>query len=130
ALSDPPLVGAMLVATSSPGFDPGWPADVSVARALAPLPTSEVLKALANTVRPSSSLLSSPRTINPLYVEQLLRFLREESGAVPPGPPRPPPPRGARPCPPGLAASSRPRPCGATTPTTRSCHGCSSTKRS
>jgi serine/threonine-protein kinase len=84
ALSDPPLVGAMLVATSSPGFDPGWPADVSVARALAPLPTSEVLKALANTVRPSSSLLSSPRTINPLYVEQLLRFLREESGAVPP----------------------------------------------
>src|ERR1019366_6835931 len=84
ALSDPPLVGAMLVATSSRVFDPGWPADVSVARALAPLPTSEVLKALANTVRPSSSLLSSPRTINPLYVEQLLRFLREESGAVPP----------------------------------------------
>jgi serine/threonine protein kinase/tetratricopeptide (TPR) repeat protein len=84
ALSDPPLVAAMLVATSSPGFDPGWPADVSVARALGPLPTSEVLKALAQSVRPSSSLLSSPRTINPLYVEQLLRFLREESGAVPP----------------------------------------------
>jgi serine/threonine protein kinase/tetratricopeptide (TPR) repeat protein len=84
ALSDPPLVAAMLVATSSAGFDPGWPADVSVARALGPLPTSEVLKALAQSVRPSSSLLSSPRTINPLYVEQLLRFLREESGAVPP----------------------------------------------
>jgi serine/threonine protein kinase len=84
ALSDPPLVAAMLVATSSPGFDPGWPADVAVARSLNPLPTTEVLKALAHSVRPSSSLLSSPRTINPLYVEQLLRFLREESGAVPP----------------------------------------------
>ncbi|HEX3770855.1 MAG TPA: protein kinase [Polyangiaceae bacterium] len=84
ALSDPPLVAAMLVATSSPGFDPGWPEDVAVARTLGPLPTSEVLKALAHAVRPGSSLLSNPRSINPLYVEQLLRFLREESGAVPP----------------------------------------------
>jgi serine/threonine protein kinase len=83
ALSDPPLVAALLVATSSPGFDPGWPADVAVSRVLAPLQTSDVLKALANTSRPSSPVLNGSRTIAPLYVEQLLRFLREESGAVP-----------------------------------------------
>jgi serine/threonine-protein kinase len=83
ALSDPPLVPALLVATSSPGLDPGWPADVAAARVLSALPTSEVLKALSRTTRPSSPVLTGSRTIVPLYVEQLLRFLREVSGAVP-----------------------------------------------
>jgi serine/threonine-protein kinase len=83
ALSDPPLVPALLVATSSPGLDPGWPADVSAARVLSAVPTSEVLKALSRTARPSSPVLTGSRTIVPLYVEQLLRFLREVSGAVP-----------------------------------------------
>jgi serine/threonine protein kinase/tetratricopeptide (TPR) repeat protein len=83
ALSDPPLVPALLIGTSSPSFDPGWPADVAAARVLGPLPTSELLKALARTARPSTPALSGARTIVPLYAEQLLRFLREESGAVP-----------------------------------------------
>jgi serine/threonine protein kinase len=83
ALSDPPLVPALLIGTSSPSFDPGWPADVAASRTLAPLPTSALLKALARSSRPSSPALTGSRTIVPLYAEQLLRFLREESGAVP-----------------------------------------------
>jgi hypothetical protein len=83
ALSDPPLVPALLIGTSSPSFDPGWPADVAASRKLAPLPTSALLKALARGARPSSPALSGSRAIVPLYAEQLLRFLREESGAVP-----------------------------------------------
>ncbi len=81
ALNDPPLVAALLVATYSPGFDPDWPEDAS-ARLLSPLPTSEVLRVLAPSAKPSSPLFGL-RTIVPLYAEQLLRFLREESGAVP-----------------------------------------------
>jgi hypothetical protein len=83
ALSDPPLVPALLIGTSSPSFDPGWPADVAVSRTIGPLPTSALLKALARTSRPSSPALTGTRAIVPLYAEQLLRFLREESGAVP-----------------------------------------------
>jgi Protein kinase domain/AAA ATPase domain/Tetratricopeptide repeat len=83
ALSDPPLVAALLIGTSSPSFDPGWPADVAAARVLAPLPTGVLLKTLARVARPSSPALGGSRTIVPLYAEQLLRFLREESGAVP-----------------------------------------------
>jgi serine/threonine-protein kinase len=83
ALSDPPLVPALLIGTSSPSFDPGWPPDVAASRVLSPLPTSALVKALARVTRPSSPALTGGRTIVPLYAEQLLRFLREESGAVP-----------------------------------------------
>src|SRR5579859_3480824 len=84
ALSDPPLVPALLVATYTPGFDPGWPNDVA-ARVITGLPTPDVAKALASTVRPSSPALTVARTIVPLYLEQLIRFSREESGPVPAG---------------------------------------------
>jgi serine/threonine protein kinase/tetratricopeptide (TPR) repeat protein len=83
ALSDPPLVPALLVATSSPSFDPAWPADVAASRVVGALPTSTFLKALARVSKPSSPAITGARTIVPLYAEQLLRFLREESGAVP-----------------------------------------------
>ena len=83
-LSDPPLVPALLIATYTPGFDPGWAADVAAARVLTGLPTSEVSKVLARTVRPSSAALFGARTIVPLYLEQILRYTREESGVPPP----------------------------------------------
>jgi serine/threonine-protein kinase len=83
-LSDPPLVPALLIATYTPGFDPGWAADVAAARVLTGLPTSEVGKVLAHTVRPSSAALFGARTIVPLYLEQILRYTREESGVPPP----------------------------------------------
>jgi serine/threonine-protein kinase len=83
ALSDPPLVPALLVGTTSPSFDPMWPADVAASRSLAPVPTADLLAALGSASRPSAPALAGSRTIVPLYAEQLLRFLREESGAVP-----------------------------------------------
>jgi serine/threonine-protein kinase len=84
ALSDPPLVPALLIATYPPGFDPGWAPDVAVARVITGLPTGEVARALSRAPSPSTSTFLGGRTIVPLYLEQLMRFTREESGTVPP----------------------------------------------
>ena len=84
-LVDPPLVPGLIVATYTPGFDPGWAPDVAAIRQLGGLPTAEVLKVLAHPFRPSSPAFRGSPTIVPLYLEQLLRFLREEAGAVPGG---------------------------------------------
>jgi len=83
-LSDPPLVPSLLIATYPPGFDPAWAAEVAPARVLAGLPAADVIRALAQTGRPSSPVFGGTRMVVPLYIEQLLRFLREESGGVPP----------------------------------------------
>jgi serine/threonine protein kinase len=84
-LSDPPLVPALLIATYPPGFEPGWAEDVASARTLSGLPTSEVGKVITPSARPSGPALLGARTIVPLYLEQLLRYSREESGVAPPG---------------------------------------------
>jgi serine/threonine-protein kinase len=84
ALSDPPLVPALLVATYPPGFDPGWDADVAAARVLVGLAAQEVTTSLLQSGRASVPAFGASRTVVPLYVEQLLRFYREESSAVPP----------------------------------------------
>ncbi|MGH7272654.1 MAG: AAA family ATPase [Polyangiaceae bacterium] len=83
ALSDPPLVPALLLGAYSPGFDPGWPAEIALSRVLPGLQTREVLDALAQTARPISPVFGASRTVAPLYIEQLLRFLREGAGGVP-----------------------------------------------
>jgi serine/threonine protein kinase len=85
ALSDPPLVPALLIATYAPGFDPGWADDVAEVRALGGLPTADVVKTLGHGLRPSSPALRGSTTIVPLYLEQLLRVLREDAGAAPGG---------------------------------------------
>ena len=84
-LVDPPLVPGLIVATHSPGFDPGWAPDLAPVRAIGGLPTAEVLRVLAHPLRPSSPAFRGSTTIVPLYLEQLLRFLREEAGGVPGG---------------------------------------------
>jgi serine/threonine-protein kinase len=84
-LSDPPLVPALLIATYPPGFDPGWPADVSTARVLTGLATAEVAKIIVQGAKPSTPALGASRTILPLYLEQLLRYSREESTEAPSG---------------------------------------------
>jgi len=84
-LTDPPLVPGLIIATHSPGFDPGWAPDLAPMRPLGGLPTAEVIGTLAQPFRPSSLTLRGSDTIVPLYLEQLLRFLREEAGAVPEG---------------------------------------------
>jgi serine/threonine-protein kinase len=85
ALNDPPLVPSLLVGIYAPGFDPGWASEVAAARVLTGLPTGAVANALAQSVQPSSPALSGASTIAPLYLEQLLRFMREESSAAPAG---------------------------------------------
>jgi len=82
-LIDPPLVPGLIVATYSPGFDPGWAADVAAIRHIGGLPTSDLLGVLA--VKPTALAFRGATTIVPLYLEQLLRFLREEAGPVPGG---------------------------------------------
>jgi serine/threonine-protein kinase len=81
ALSDPPLVPALLVASHSPGYEPGWPADVAQARVLAGLKPLDAAKAAGVTPLP----ISGDRPIAPLYVEHLLLLQREAPGYPPAG---------------------------------------------
>jgi serine/threonine-protein kinase len=85
ALNDPPLVPALLIATYAAGFNPGWAGDVAAARVLVGLPANEVAKVLEQSVKPNPPPLGGTRSVVPLYVEQLLHFLREESGRAPAG---------------------------------------------
>jgi serine/threonine protein kinase len=81
ALNDPPLVPALMLGAYAPGFDPAWSPDVAAARTLSGLPKNQVLDALAKSAKPSSPAFGGEsKTIAPLYIEQLLRFLREEAG--------------------------------------------------
>jgi serine/threonine-protein kinase len=81
AVGEPPLVPSVLVVTYPPGHDPGWPASIASARVLMGLAPGMVSRLLAGTSRPSSSI--GGRGIAPLYVDQLLRFSREQGGRAP-----------------------------------------------
>ena len=83
AISEPPLVPALLVVTYAPGFDPGWSGHVAAARVLAGLPTASVAKLLAHGDMSGAPPLRGERTISPLYLEQLLRFMREQGSGAP-----------------------------------------------
>jgi serine/threonine-protein kinase len=85
ALSDPPLVPALLIATYAPGFDPGWAADVAEVRSIGGLPIGEVAASLGHVLRTSSPALRGATSLVPLYLEQLLRLGREDAGAAPGG---------------------------------------------
>jgi serine/threonine-protein kinase len=82
ALSDPPLVPALLVATHAPGSDPGWPSDVSQTRVIAGLRTEDAVSAIGGPLPPA---FEGDRTVVPLYLENYLLFQREASGDPPPG---------------------------------------------
>ncbi len=81
AVGEPPLVPALLIVSYPPGHDPGWPASTASARVLMGLPPGLVSRLLAGTSKPSSSI--GGRGIAPLYVDQLLRFSREQGGRAP-----------------------------------------------
>ena len=82
ALSEPPLAPALLVVTYAPGFEPGWPGSAAgrVLNGLAPPVVAKLLKASGSTSSPS---LAEGRGIAPLYLDQLLRYTREQGGAAP-----------------------------------------------
>ncbi len=81
ALSDPPLVPALIIATHPPKFDPGWPPDVSEARILPALKAADAAKAGAMSVPP----FEGDRGVVPLYLEHSLLFQRESPGDPPSG---------------------------------------------
>jgi serine/threonine-protein kinase len=81
AVGEPPLVPSLLIVSYPPGHDPGWPASTASARVLMGLPPAAVSKLLQGTNKPSSTI--GGRGIAPLYVEQLLRFSREQGGRAP-----------------------------------------------
>ena len=81
AVGEPPLVPSLLIVSYPPGHDPGWPASTASARVLMGLPPALVSKLLQGTNKPSSQI--GGRGIAPLYVEQLLRFSREQGGRAP-----------------------------------------------
>jgi serine/threonine protein kinase len=81
AVGEPPLVPSLLVVSYPPGHDPGWPASTASARVLMGLPPALVSKLLQGTNKPSSQI--GGRGVAPLYVDQLLRFSREQGGRAP-----------------------------------------------
>ncbi len=80
-VGEPPLVPALLVVTYPPGFDPGWPASTASARVLNGLTPAVV----ARLVQPgmASTVGIAHRGVLPLYIDQLLRFTREQAGTAP-----------------------------------------------
>jgi hypothetical protein len=82
-ICEPPLVPVLLLAACAPGFDPGWPAVANASRALTGLPGPLVAKLIAATGAPSAPSFSGGRGIAPLYVDQVLRFSREQGGVAP-----------------------------------------------
>ena len=81
AVGEPPLVPSLLVVSYPPGHDPGWPASTASARVLMGLAPGLVSRLLQGTSKPSSSI--GGRGIAPLYVDQLLRFSKEQGGRAP-----------------------------------------------
>jgi serine/threonine-protein kinase len=81
AVGEPPLVPSLLVVSYPPGHDPGWPASTASARVLMGLAPGLVSKLLQGTNKPSSSI--GGRGVAPLYVDQLMKFSREQGGRAP-----------------------------------------------
>jgi serine/threonine-protein kinase len=84
AVGEPPLVPALLVVTYPPGADPGWPASTASARVLTGLGATDVGKLVTGKVSISSPAFGPGRGIAPLYVDQLLRYTKEQGGSPPP----------------------------------------------
>ena len=82
AVAEPPLVPVLLVATHVPGFDPGFLEGVVQPRVLQGLPAQLVTK-LLSAADVKASVPPGGRGVPPLYVDQLVRFMREQ-GASPP----------------------------------------------
>jgi serine/threonine protein kinase len=82
AIGEPPLVGALLVVAYTAGFDPGWSANAAAARVLTGLPTAVVAKVFAQSQSNHPSL-GGARAVSPMYLEQLVRYLREQGGGAP-----------------------------------------------
>jgi len=85
-VGEPPIVPALLVVSYTPGYDPGWPASTASARVLGGLPPALVSRiggGAANGAPAKQTIAHASRGVAPLYVDQLLRFTREQGGKPP-----------------------------------------------
>jgi serine/threonine-protein kinase len=82
AVGEAPQAPALLVVTYAPGFDPGWPASTASARILAGLTLKEATDLLGPVAVPEDAA-NGTRGITPLYLEQVLRFAKEQGGEPP-----------------------------------------------
>ncbi|CAN5470876.1 hypothetical protein BH09MYX1_BH09MYX1_11610 [soil metagenome] len=82
-IAEPPLVPSLLVLAHAAGFDARF-ASAQPTRTLSPLSGQVVLDMLSAGGVRDTSVMSSGRGIAPLYIEHLLRFLREQGGTPPP----------------------------------------------
>ncbi len=80
-VAEPPLAPVLLVASHSPTFDPKW--EGSELRVLGPLQGAAVTK-LMTTAGAGAPSINSTRGVVPLYIEQMIRFMREHGTAAPP----------------------------------------------
>ena len=79
-ISEPPLVGMLIVATHPPDFKSPWDGPT---RSIAGLPIS-VAASLAKGIAPTKSASTDNKTVSPMYVEQLIRFTSEGGSDAPP----------------------------------------------
>ncbi len=82
AIAEPALVPVLLVATHTPDFSPDWATGTTKPRILTGLPGHLVTKLLVSAGASHPSI-GGTTSVAPLYVEQLLRFLRERGGVPP-----------------------------------------------
>lgn len=81
-VGEPPLVPALLVVTYAPGFDPGLPASAA-ARVLTGIPAATITSLFAESGAKGTPSLSGLRAVSPLYLDQLLRFTKEQGSGAP-----------------------------------------------
>jgi serine/threonine protein kinase len=79
-ISEPPLVGMLIVAAHPPDFEPNWG---GATRTIGGLPLS-IAASLAKGLSPSRSGGKDTKTVSPMYVEQLVRFNSEGGGEAAP----------------------------------------------
>jgi Protein kinase domain/AAA ATPase domain len=83
AVAEPALVPTLLIGAHTPDFNPDWPSGSPAPRILAGLPAAIVTRLIASTGATTAPSLSGGRGIAPLYVDQLLRLMREHGTGAP-----------------------------------------------
>ena len=80
-VAEPPLAPVLVVAAHAQAFDPKW--EGSPVRVLAPLQGPAVSR-IVSSAGTGTPVISSSRGVVPLYIEQVIRFMREHGTGAPP----------------------------------------------
>ena len=82
AVGDAPSIPALVVGSYTPGLDPGWPGSAT-ARVLTGLSIEQVGQMMIPGMPLEGIADSFTRGVPPLYLEQVVRFSREQGGQAP-----------------------------------------------